>query len=166
MFQRLLHVLYVIEFLIALIAIYTVWSEVGGQGHLDYMAWYWLAAIGLPAAFAVVRLTMAFSSEGRKRLRLIGWTLLLVLLAVGAGLVTYYTHLNEPKDEDEQDQGTVTPAALHSCRVAPRGIRRSLCRHPVCRRGSLPAVPSRGVRGAIGVRPRPVAGPVPRAATG
>ena len=38
MLQRLLHVLYAIEFLIALIAVYTVWGQVGGQNHLDYMA--------------------------------------------------------------------------------------------------------------------------------
>ena len=64
MLERLLHVLYAIEFLIALIAVYTVWSEVGGQGHLDYMAWYWKAAIGPPAAYGVIRLTQAAVRRG------------------------------------------------------------------------------------------------------
>jgi hypothetical protein len=31
---------YVAEFLLALIAIWTLWSQVGGQGHLDLMPWY------------------------------------------------------------------------------------------------------------------------------
>lgn len=64
MLERLLHVLYAIEFLIALIAVYTVWSEVGGQGHLDYMAWYWKAAMGPPAAYGIIRLTQAAVRRG------------------------------------------------------------------------------------------------------
>src|SRR5579863_46738 len=100
MFQRLLHVLYAIEFLIALVAVFTVWSEVGGQGHLDYMDWYWKAAIGFPAAFAVVKLTVALASDSpRRRWRVMVWIVVLVLLSVGAGAVTYYYHLNEPQDE-------------------------------------------------------------------
>ncbi len=112
MFQRLLHVLYAIEFLIALIAVYTVWREVGGQVHLDYMAWYWKAALGIPAAVAAVQLTRAMAANGTARVRrMVMWSAILVSLTICAGVVTYYYHLNEPQDESDQDPGTITPAA-------------------------------------------------------
>ena len=111
MFHRLLQVLYAIEFLIALIAVYSVWREVGGAGHLDYMQWYWKAIIGIPAAYAAVRLTVALASTGQARTRqLLFWLTFLAALAVSAGALTYYTHLHEPQDEDEEDPGSVTPA--------------------------------------------------------
>jgi hypothetical protein len=111
MFHRLLQVLYAIEFLIALIAVYTVWREVGGAGHLDYMQWYWKAIVGIPAAYAAVRLTVALASTGPGRTRqLLFWLGFLAALAVSAGALTYYTHLHEPQDEDEQDPGSITPA--------------------------------------------------------
>lgn len=122
MIRRLLHAIYAIEFLIAVIAVYTVWSEVGGQGHLDYMAWYWKAAIGLTAAYGIVRLTVIAASDHPKRKqRLVLWAVLLALLAICAGIVTYYYHLIEPQDQDEEDPGTTTPAAWHARqpRVAP-----------------------------------------------
>jgi hypothetical protein len=119
MFQRLLHVLYTIEFLLALVAVFAVWRELGGQGHLDYMAWYWKAAIGFPAAYAVVRLTICWTLEGPAlKRRVIGWGLLLVLLGIIAGLVTYYYHLNEPQDENDADPGTITPAAVRGRAVS------------------------------------------------
>jgi hypothetical protein len=113
MSQRFLRILYMIEFLLALIAVYTVWSQVGGQGHLDLMAWYWKAVIGIPAAYAFVRLTVALVSESpaRKR-RIVIWAVVLGLLSIWAGIVTYYYHLNEPQDEDSPDDGAITPTHL------------------------------------------------------
>jgi glucan phosphoethanolaminetransferase (alkaline phosphatase superfamily) len=112
MTARLLRVIYFIEFLLALIAVYTVWSQVGGQTHLDLMPWFWKAAIGIPAAYAFVCLTVAIVSDGPLRLRrIVGWSVLLGLLAISAGLMTYYAHLNEPQDEDTADDGAITPTA-------------------------------------------------------
>jgi hypothetical protein len=54
-----LRLFYAIEFLIALIATYTVWSQVGGQYHLDLMAWYWKLCLGVGIAFAAVKATAA-----------------------------------------------------------------------------------------------------------
>jgi len=109
--QRLLPVLYALEFLIALIAAYTVWGEVGGQNHLDYMAWYWKAGIGFGTAVALVRLTAAVAEPGPSaRWRIAMWLLVMAGLVICAGLVTFYYHLNEPQD-DEEDSPTVTPAA-------------------------------------------------------
>jgi hypothetical protein len=110
MFRRLLTILYAIEFLIALVAVFVAWSEVGGQGHLDFMAWYWKAGIGLPAAYGIVRLTVAWGSEeANRKTRMIRWCIVLAVLSVCAGLLTYYYHLNEPQDEDEAPVAT-TPA--------------------------------------------------------
>ena len=55
----MLRLLYTIEFLIAIIATYTVWSQVGGQYHLDLMAWYWKLGLGAGVAFAAVKATAA-----------------------------------------------------------------------------------------------------------
>jgi hypothetical protein len=35
-----LRLAYATQFLIALIAVYVLWSQVGGQSHLDLMPWY------------------------------------------------------------------------------------------------------------------------------
>jgi hypothetical protein len=115
--QRLLPVLYALEFLIALIAVFTVWGEVGGQNHLDYMPWYWKAAIGFGSAAAIIQLTLALASDSPTApRRKITWTLVLAGLALCAGLVTLYYHVNEPQDEYEDAPATVTPTA--SCRPA------------------------------------------------
>jgi hypothetical protein len=113
MLQRLLPVLYSLEFLIALIAVFTAWGEVGGQNHLDYMPWCWKAGIGFGAASAAVRLTAAFASDHSSApRRRITWMLVLASLALCAGLVTYYYHLNEPQDDNNEDvPATVTPTA-------------------------------------------------------
>jgi len=142
MFQRLLHILYAIEFLIALIAVFTVWSQVGGQGHLDYMAWYWKAAIGIPAAFSAVKLTILLASDHpqRKR-RILAWTALLIFLALSAGGLTYYYHLNEPLDEDNQDSGVSTRTALPGSADHDAGIAR-YAQCTVCRFPGVPNLPS------------------------
>jgi len=115
MLQRLLPVLHAIEFLITLIAVYTVWGELGGQDTLDYMPWYWKAGIGFGTAAGVVRLTAAVERAGpsvRRRITL--WVLVLAGLGICAGLATYYYQVNEPQDE-ENAPATVTPTA----RLAP-----------------------------------------------
>jgi hypothetical protein len=172
MFQRVLHVLYAIEFLIALVAVYTVWSQVGGQGHLDYMAWFWKAGIGFAAAYGTVRLTMTMASNGPdRRRRMIGWVLVLATLTVCAGLVTYYYHFNEPQDENDQVTATATPTARLDSGgsrnlAADRGFIRGGGRHALCGVAVLPALSSEGVCRASGVRTRPVPGAFQAATAG
>ena len=36
---RYLRLAYATQFLIAVIAVFTLWSQVGGQSHLDLMPW-------------------------------------------------------------------------------------------------------------------------------
>ena len=113
MLQRLLPVLYALEFLIALIAVYTVWGEIGGLDYLDYVPWYWKAGIGFGTAAAIVKLTIAIAIERAgpsARWRITVWALVLAGLAICAGLLTYYYYLNEPQD-DPNAPASVTPTA-------------------------------------------------------
>jgi hypothetical protein len=101
----LLRLAYATQFLIALIAVFVLWSQVGGQSHLDLMAWEWKLLLGGGAAFSVVKATAAAVAGERawngKTLR---WLGILLVLLVGCGLASYYVHLYvEPEDDDQQD---------------------------------------------------------------
>jgi hypothetical protein len=113
--KHLLRPLLIIEYLLAVQVVFTLWSEVGGQYHLDLMFWPWKLGLVLVAAALVVAITAcAFRSEtSLPRLIWVYAVLLLATFAV-AGVVTYYYHVNEPAD-DEQDTQQNQPA-LHQTR--------------------------------------------------
>lgn len=103
----LLRLAYTTEFLIALLAIFQVWAEVGGQGHLDLLPWYAKLGLASGAAFAVVRATMAaVSREPAWNGSTLKWFGIVLALLLGCGLATYYAHVN--LEDDEQDQDTET----------------------------------------------------------
>src|SRR5947208_13962829 len=54
-----LRLAYMVEFWIALIAVFVAWSQIGGQAHLDLMAWYIKLICGVAMAFCAVRMTIA-----------------------------------------------------------------------------------------------------------
>jgi hypothetical protein len=123
MSNNLLRPLLVVEFLIAIEVVFTFWSEVGGQYHLDLMYWPWKAGIAVLAASLVVGITAALARNGGTVTRRI-WVMssLLVATAVAAGVVTYYYHLHEPGDqEDDDDQPKVTKTAFYGHRPLPHG---------------------------------------------
>jgi hypothetical protein len=100
---KLLRLAYIAEFLLALIAVFIVWSQVGGQTHLDLMAWYFKLFFSVAIAYAVVRATQAaVGSEDAWNGHVLGWLALVGVLAAGAGMITYYVHLYEPADEEDQ----------------------------------------------------------------
>jgi hypothetical protein len=104
-----LRLAYAIEFLAALIATFTVWSQVGGQGHLDMMAWYWKLLLGTGVAAATVKATVAaVENEQTWNPRTLRWLAVIITLAIGCGVVTYYYHLYEPDEEEEE---TVTQSS-------------------------------------------------------
>ncbi len=78
---------------------FTFWGQVGGQYHLDLMFWPWKFGVSLVAAALIVGIT-----AGR---RVRGLAVLLLATILVAAAVTYYYHLNEPAD-DEQDTGQST----------------------------------------------------------
>src|SRR5215831_15167839 len=104
----ILRLAYTTQFLIGLIAIFFLWSQVGGQSHLDLMPWYLKLGLGAGAALAVVKATAAAVSHDHawngSTLKWLGITLALLL---GCGLASYYYHMyGETDDEDQQDQQT------------------------------------------------------------
>jgi hypothetical protein len=111
--QRFLRVLYALEFLLALIAIYTVWSQVGGQGHLDQMDWRWKLALGVGIAYAAVKATAAAVSNARAwNAGSLRWLSVVLALTAAAAFVTYYYHAYEPLEEEESIAGEEEPV-LH-----------------------------------------------------
>jgi hypothetical protein len=115
--KNFLRIVYAAEFLLALIAVFTAWSQVGGQGHLDLMAWYVKLFLGLVMAYAIVRATAAAVADERawngKTLR---WMGILVLFAAVAGVITYYYHLYEPNDEENDQPTTQSSMRIRSPR--------------------------------------------------
>ncbi len=100
----ILRVAYAIEYLIALIATFTVWSQVVGQGHLDLMAWYWKLGLSACIAYAIVRATISAAEQERAwNSRVLRWLGVLLALALACAAVTYYYHLYEPADEEEEE---------------------------------------------------------------
>lgn len=105
--------LYIIEFFVAVMAIFTVWSQVGGQNHLDLMPWHVKLSLSLTAAAAAVKATAAAASAGRAWNRgTVLWLLAVTLLGVLMGLVTYYYHITEPQDEEESQQVALLTRSL------------------------------------------------------
>lgn len=104
-----LRLAYAFEFLIALLTGTLLWTQIGGQGHLDLMAWHIkLACIGL-LAWCAVRLTAAIVEQPaawNRRSRL--WLASMLLVGFAMGGITYYVHLHEASDETDTDETSTT----------------------------------------------------------
>lgn len=103
-----LRLAYATQFLIAVIAIYVLWSQVGGQSHLDLMPWYVKLGLGAGAALAAVKATVAaVSQENAWNGRTLKWFGILLVLLLGCGLASYYCHLYlEDNGEDQSGDNT------------------------------------------------------------
>jgi hypothetical protein len=89
-----------IEFLVAVVAIFETWSMVGGQSHLDLMPWYAKLGFVLGLALVTVMATMsAMAHERAWNAKTIACFLLALMLAGGMGATTYYYHLHENDDQ-------------------------------------------------------------------
>jgi hypothetical protein len=105
-----LRLAYATEFLIAVIAVYVLWSQVGGQSHLDLMPWYFKLGLGAGAALAAVKATEAAVSEERTwNSRTLKWFGITLLMLVGCGLASYYAHiyLEDNTDDSTGDNSSV-----------------------------------------------------------
>lgn len=126
MIQKIIRILLAIEFLVALPAVFSLWSQAGGQYHLDLMFWPWKFGLGLAAAVLFTMITSEFlRSNGRWTRRGILLASMLVTILIAAGLVTYYYHLNEPpadEGDDGQTQLTRTHAGNHAGTHARRCV--------------------------------------------
>jgi hypothetical protein len=98
-----LRLAYALEFLIALIAIISLWSEVGG-GHLDLMPWYMKLGCILGLAWCFVRFTASLVEQQRVWTgRTVGWFVGILLVCLLMGGITYYYHLHEEQDDGDED---------------------------------------------------------------
>jgi uncharacterized membrane protein len=103
-----LRLAYITLYSIALIAIYVLWSQVGGQSHLDAMPWYLKLVLGAGAALAAVKTAeAAVSAEHVWNGRTLKWFGILLVLLLGCGLASYYCHLYlEDNGDDESGDNT------------------------------------------------------------
>src|SRR5580700_253198 len=103
-----LRLAYATQFLIAVIAVYVLWSQVGGQSHLDLMPWYVKLGLGAGAALAVVKATdAAVSQEQAWNGRTLKWFGILLVILLGCGLASYYCHhYLEDNGDDQSDSNT------------------------------------------------------------
>jgi hypothetical protein len=110
---RFLRPLLIFEFLLSLQVVFTCWSQIGGQYHLDLMFWPWKMGLGGAAALLITAITAnIIQADGaiKKRCWIYG-SLLLATIAL-AGMVTYYYHLNEPVDEENPDDQPTTISSV------------------------------------------------------
>ena len=101
----LLRLAYSALYLVALIAVYVAWGQVGGPSHLELLPWYIKLVLGTAMAFAIVRATSAAVAGERgwngHSLRWLGLTL---ALGVVCGFASYYAHVYLEDEGDETDE--------------------------------------------------------------
>ena len=104
---NLLRVAYMLEFLVAQLAILEVWSQVGGQNHLDLMPWYTKLSLTMGLALVTVAGTVsAVSHERAWNAKTIACLALGLMLAGAMGGVTLYYHLHESDEAGSSEEPT------------------------------------------------------------
>ena len=120
-----LRLAYMSEFLLALVTIQELWSQIGGQGHLDLMPWY--VKLGFVAALALATVAGTAAAVGHERVwnaKTIACVLIALLLTGGMGAVTYFYHQHENDDMDNgDDSGVATAWVIVSMRMRPAEFR-------------------------------------------
>ncbi|SRR5579875_1602599 len=116
MTAKQLRLIYAFEFLIAMIAIFTVWSEVGGQAALDLMYWAWKLGLSVSLALCFVLYTAAVvAQDSLWSVRSARWLALIIAIALGMGAVTWYYGMQASAAESDET-GTISrlcPPAGH-----------------------------------------------------
>jgi hypothetical protein len=109
----LLRLAYATQFLIALIAMLMLWSEIGGLDHFDLTPWYFKLALCSGAAFATVKATAAaVSREPAWNTGTLKWFGILLAILIACGLVTLWVHRNLEDDGSGQEENST--AAIHA----------------------------------------------------
>lgn len=110
---RPLRIAYAIEFLLALIACFECWSQVGGQAPLDLMPWWLKLILATLFAAAVVRLTnVAVRNGPLPSVPVVRWGIALLLVLAVIAITTYYFYLRVPPDEENADEPVSTSAVF------------------------------------------------------
>lgn len=102
---------YAAEFLLGVLVVFELWSQAGGQTHLDLLPWHVKLVLGVGAAFAIVKATdAAVSSDRAWSIGTLRWLGILMVLLAGCGVASYYAHMNYEEGIDEYQQET--PASV------------------------------------------------------
>lgn len=111
--RAVLRLAYIFEFWIAMIAVFTIWSQVGGQGHLDLLPWYMKLACSVALAWASVRMTAAAVEKDRAWNRsAVRWLFVIFLISGVMAGITYWYHLHESVDEPDSDENSATSVQM------------------------------------------------------
>ncbi len=112
MTHRLLRLAYALEFLVALMTVFTAWSEIGGQDALDLMHWGWKLGFSLILSFALVAYTSALVSQDTLwSFGALRWLTAIVLILIAMGVVTYYYSLQE-RLGDSDETGNISSISV------------------------------------------------------
>ena len=122
-----LRIIFVSQFLVAVVAVFTAWSEIGGQAVLDAMPWGWKFGLGIGLPVAIVLYTAAlFSGNSIWSTRSARWLALMIVLVLAMGVVTYYYALqvntNETDEQENSTSGLQTEAARPKLASAKGGF--------------------------------------------
>jgi hypothetical protein len=103
MTHKVLRLVFVLEFLMAIVALFTAWSEIGGQATLDLMHWGWKLGLSVAFAGAVVGYsTTLISTDSLWTLRSMRWLMAIVVLCLAIGVVTYYYALQVDTGQSDE----------------------------------------------------------------
>jgi hypothetical protein len=109
----LLRLAYATQFLIALIVMLMLWSQVGGPDHFDLTPWYLKLVLTAGAAFAIVKATAAaVSRESAWNTGTLKWFGILLAILVACGMVTLWVHQN--LEDDQGGEQETSTASVHS----------------------------------------------------
>ena len=113
MTPKLLRLAYAFEFLVALVAIFTAWSEIGGQAALDLMHPMWKMGFSLALAGSMVAYTVALvSEESPWTMRSARWLTASVVVVAAMVVVTYFYALQEDNSNGSDENGNVSASYL------------------------------------------------------
>jgi hypothetical protein len=96
-------------FLVALTTVLEFWNIVGGSYHLELMYWMWKFGISLAMAGMITALASVLAVRGKLDFAAFWRLIIFMALTMAlAGGVTYYYHLNEPTDDEQSDEPSIT----------------------------------------------------------
>jgi cell division protein FtsW (lipid II flippase) len=105
---KLLRLAFTTEFLLAVLAIFTAWSEIGGQATLDSMNWYWKSGLSFALAAAIVGYSAAITYEDKLwTLRSTRWLTGACVVVLMMAVVTYYFEL-QVEASDGEDSSAIS----------------------------------------------------------
>ena len=116
---RFLRIAYALQFVITLMSTFEIWAQVGGQGHLDLVPWYWKLLLACTLSLATVKATSAAVRRDKFWNRAtFAWLVIGLALLVTMGVLTYYEHLHEPPDEGDEPPAQIHLRLTHSFTAA------------------------------------------------